>query len=384
VSVIGTWVQRVAQDWLILEITHNGVALGLSVAAQFAPMLVLAPYGGLLVDRLDRRRTIMVTQAISGLLAVVLALITLLDVVSLWSVLALGLALGLVTVLDVPARQAFVASMVEPADYANAQALASSVNNAGRLVGPAVAGVLIAGAGVGVAFLVNAASFVAVLISLAMLDVGRLRPSPRIPRGKGQVREGARYLWGSPQLRATIILVAVVAIFGQNFRVVLPLAATELYHGDAATYGWLTSAIGLGALVGAVVSASMHIPTAWSLVVTAVAFGMANLLAAFSPALAMALVVMVGVGITNIIFNTLARSVLLLNSEPEMHGRMMAIHGQVFLGSTPLGGPLVGWLCEMWGARAGFLVAGGAALLAAALLVRIAYRVRDQPPAVNG
>ncbi len=383
-SVIGTWVQRVAQDWLILEITHNGVALGLSVAAQFAPMLVLAPYGGLLVDRLDRRRTIMVTQAISGLLAVVLALITLLDVVSLWSVLALGLALGLVTVLDVPARQAFVASMVEPADYANAQALASSVNNAGRLVGPAVAGVLIAGAGVGVAFLVNAASFVAVLISLAMLDVGRLRPSPRIPRGKGQVREGARYLWGSPQLRATIILVAVVAIFGQNFRVVLPLAATELYHGDAATYGWLTSAIGLGALVGAVVSASMHIPTAWSLVVTAVAFGMANLLAAFSPALAMALVVMVGVGITNIIFNTLARSVLLLNSEPEMHGRMMAIHGQVFLGSTPLGGPLVGWLCEMWGARAGFLVAGGAALLAAALLVRIAYRVRDQPPAVNG
>jgi MFS family permease len=384
VSVIGTWVQRVAQDWLILEITHNGVALGLSVAAQFAPMLLLAPYGGLLVDRLDRRRTIMATQAISGLLAVVLALITLLDVVSLWSVLALGLALGLVTVLDVPARQAFVASMVEPADYANAQALASSVNNAGRLVGPAVAGVLIAGAGVGVAFIVNAASFVAVLISLAMLDVGRLRPSPRIPRGKGQVREGARYLWESPQLRPTIILVAVVAIFGQNFRVVLPLAATELYHGDAATYGWLTSAIGLGALVGAVVSASVHIPTAWSLVLTAVAFGMANLLAAFSPALAMALVVMVGVGITNIIFNTLARSVLLLNSEPEMHGRMMAIHGQVFLGSTPLGGPLIGWLCEVWGARAGFLVAGGAALLAAALLVRTAYRARDQPPAVSG
>jgi MFS family permease len=384
VSVIGTWVQRVAQDWLILEITHNGVALGLSVAAQFAPMLLLAPYGGLLVDRLDRRRTIMATQAISGLLAVVLALITLLDVVSLWSVLALGLALGLVTVLDVPARQAFVASMVEPADYANAQALASSVNNAGRLVGPAVAGVLIAGAGVGVAFIVNAASFVAVLISLAMLDVGRLRPSPRIPRGKGQVREGARYLWESPQLRPTIILVAVVAIFGQNFRVVLPLAATELYHGDAATYGWLTSAIGLGALVGAVVSASVHIPTAWSLVLTAVAFGMANLLAAFSPALAMALVVMVGVGITNIIFNTLARSVLLLNSEPEMHGRMMAIHGQVFLGSTPLGGPLIGWLCEVWGARTGFLVAGGAALLAAALLVRTAYRARDQPPAVSG
>ncbi|MFL6082871.1 MAG: MFS transporter [Mycobacterium sp.] len=380
VSVVGTWMQRVAQDWLILEITHNGAALGLSVAAQFAPMLFFGPYGGLLVDRLDRRRTLAVTQAISGVLALVLAVITLLSVVALWSVLVLALALGLVTVLDVPARQAFVASMVEPADYANAQALASSVHNAGRLVGPAVAGVLIATVGVGVAFIVNAASFVAVLISLAVLKVDRLRPSPRIARKKGQVREGTRYLWSSPQLRATIILVAVVATFGQNFRVVLPLAATELYHGDAATYGWLTSAIGLGALIGAVVSASVHIPTSWSLVLTAVAFGAANLLAAFSPSLAIALIVMVGVGITNIIFNTLARTVLLLNSEPEMHGRMMAIHGQVFLGSTPLGGPLVGWLCELFGARAGFLIAGGTAVLAAVLLVRTTYRSRHIPP----
>jgi MFS family permease len=376
VSVVGTWVQRVAQDWLVLEITHNAAALGLAVAAQFAPMLLLGPYGGLLVDRLDRRRTIMGTQAISGLLALALAVITLLDVVRLWSVLALGLALGLVTVLDVPSRQAFVASMTEPADYANAQALASSVNNAGRLVGPAVAGVLIASVGVGVAFMVNAASFIAVLVSLAVLNVKRLRPSPRIERRKGQVREGARYLWASPQLRATIILVAVVATFGQNFRVVLPLAATELYHGDAATYGWLTSAIGLGALIGAVVSASMHIPTAWSVVLTTVAFGGANLLAAFSPTLALALIVMVGVGITNIIFNTLARTVLLLNSDPEMHGRMMAIHGQVFLGSTPVGGPLVGWLCELFGARTGFVIAGATALLAAGLLVRMAYRSR--------
>jgi MFS family permease len=394
VSVVGTWVQRVAQDWLILEITHNGTALGVSLAAQFAPMLLLGPYGGLVVDRLDRRRTLLATQAISGLLAVALAVITLLGVVQLWSVLALALGLGLVTVVDVPARQAFVVSMVEPVDYANAQALSSSVNNAGRLIGPAVAGVLIATVGVGVAFMVNAASFVAVLVSLAVLNVKRLRPSPRIERKKGQVREGIRYLWALPQLRVTIVLVAVVAIFGQNFRVVLPLAATELYHGDAATYGWLTSAIGLGALIGAVVSASVQIPTAWSLVVTSVAFGAANLLAAFSPILVMALIVMVGLGVTNIIFNTLARTVMLVNSEPEMHGRMMAIHGQVFLGSTPLGGPLVGWLCELFGARIGFFIAGGTAVLAAVLLARVAYRSRhshavnvedrhlalDQPP----
>ncbi len=380
ISVIGTWVQRVAQDWLVLEITHNGAALGISVAAQFVPMLVLGPYGGLLVDRLDRRRTIVATQAVSGLLAVALAAITLLDVVQLWSVLLLGLGLGLVTVLDVPARQAFIASMVEPADYANAQALASSVNNSGRLIGPALAGVLIAAAGVGAAFIVNAASFVAVLISLAVLKVDRLRPSPRIPRKKGQVREGVRYMWNSPQLRMTILLVAVVAVFGQNFRVVLPLAATELYHGDASTYGWLTSAIGLGALVGAFVSAGVHIPTSWSVLLTTVAFGGVNIVAAFSPTIAMALAVMFGVGITNIIFNTLARTVLLLNAEPEMHGRIMAIHGQVFLGSTPIGGPLVGWLCELWGARTGFFIAGGSALLAAVLLIRSAYRTRNSFP----
>ncbi len=381
ISVIGTWVQRVAQDWLVLEITQNAAALGLSVAAQFVPMLLLGPYGGLLVDRLDRRRTIVATQAVSGVLAVALATITLLDVVQLWSVLLLGLGLGLVTVLDVPARQAFIASMVEPADYANAQALASSVNNSGRLIGPAVAGVLIAAAGVGVAFIVNAASFVAVLVSLAVLKVDRLSPSPRVPRGKGQVREGIAYLWGSPQLRVTILLVAVVAVFGQNFRVVLPLAAVELYGGDASTYGYLTSAIGLGALIGAFFSAGVHIPTSWSVLLTTVAFGGVNIVAAFSPTLAMALAVMFGVGITNIIFNTLARTVLLLNTEPEMHGRIMAIHGQVFLGSTPIGGPLVGWLCELWGARAGFVIAGGTALLAAVVLTRSAFRTRSSFPA---
>lgn len=380
VSVIGTWVQRVAQDWLVLQITDNGAALGVSVAAQFAPMLLFGAYGGLLVDRLDRRRTVMVTQALSGLLAVVLAVITLAGVVQLWSVLALGLGLGLVTVLDVPARQAFVASMVEPADYANAQALASSVNNAGRLIGPAVAGVLIAGVGVGFAFVVNAASFIGVLLSLFLLDRRQLKPSPRIPQEKGQIREGLRYLWSSPQLRVTIVLVAVVAVFGQNFRVVLPLAASQIYHGDASTYGWLTSAIGLGAMLGAVISAGIHIPTAWTLLLTTIAFGAANVVAAFSPVLAMALIVMVVVGVTNIIFNTVARSVLLLNSEPAMHGRMMAVHGQVFLGSTPLGGPLVGWLCELWGARAGFVIAGGTAVLAAALLCGSAYRERHPRP----
>ena len=380
VSVIGTWVQRVAQDWLVLQITDSGTALGVSVAAQFAPMLFLGQYGGLLVDRHDRQRTVMVTQALSGLLAVGLAAITLAGAVQLWSVLALGLGLGLVTVLDVPARQAFIASMVEPADYANAQALASTVNNSGRLVGPAVAGLLIAGIGVGFAFVVNAASFVAVLASLVMLNTRSLKPSPRIPRAKGQIREGLTYLWQSPRLRTTIILVTVVAIFGQNFRVVLPLAATQLYHGDASTYGWLTSAIGFGALLGAVISASVRIPTAWTLVLSTIAFGAVNVVAAFSPAFAMALALMALVGLTNIVFNTVARSVLLLNSEPEMHGRMMAIHGQVFLGSTPIGGPLVGWLCELWGARAGFLIAGGTALLAAALLCRVAYRSRHQPP----
>jgi MFS family permease len=380
VSVVGTWMQRVAQDWLVLTLTGSGVALGISTALQFGPMLLLGLWGGTVVDRVDRRKLIIATQSVQAVLAATLAVLALTGVVELWMVYALALALGLVTVLDSPARQAFVGEMVEPADYVNAQALNSTVHNAGRLVGPAVAGLLIATTGVGVAFVVNALSFLAVLAGLVRMDPAGLRRTAPKPRSKGQAREGLRYVLSSPDLRAVLLLVGVVALFGQNFRVVLPLLAQSTFNGGAEVYGYLTAALGLGAVLGALFSASRETATSWALVLACLAFGVVNLLAAAAPTLVAAYLAMVAVGFANIVFNTLGRTVLQLGSDPGMHGRVLALHGLVFLGSTPFGGPLLGWVCEAFGARVGLAVAGVAALLAGAVLFPRLRRLRGVAP----
>jgi MFS family permease len=372
VSIAGTWAQRVAQDWLILTLTGSGVALGFSTVLQFGPVLLLGMWGGAVVDRLDRRRLLIVTQSVQAVLAAVLGTLALTGVVQLWMVYALALALGVVTVFDNPARQALVGEMVPPTHYVNAQALTSTVHNAGRLVGPAVAGLLIATTGVGVAFVVNAASFVAVLIGLVRIDPATLHRTTPAGGRERRAREGLRYVRGSPDLWATLLLVGVVALFGQNFRVVLPLLAQDTFHGGPEVYGYLTAALGLGAVLGALFSASRETATPWGLLLSCLAFGAVNLVAAAAPVLVAAYVAMVGVGFVNIVFNTLARSVLLLGSEPAMHGRVLALHGLVFLGSTPFGGPLLGWVGEAFGARTGLLVAGVASLAAGlALFPRI-------------
>lgn len=369
VSVVGTWMQRVAQDWLVLTLTGSGVALGISTALQFGPMLLLGLWGGVVVDRVDRRKLIICTQSLQAVLAATLAVLALTGLVELWMVYALALALGLVTVLDSPARQALVGEMVEPADYVNAQALNSTVHNAGRLVGPAVAGVLISTSGVGVAFAVNAVSFVAVLAGLLRMDPATMRrAAPTGPR-KGQAREGLRYVLASPDLRAVLLLVGVVALTGQNFRVVLPLLASSTFGGGAEVYGYLTAALGLGAVLGALFSASRETATSWGLLLACFAFGLVNLLAAAAPTLLAAYLAMVSIGFVNIVFNTLGRTVLQLGSDPGMHGRVLAVHGLVFLGSTPFGGPLLGWVCEAYGARAGFVLAGVASLVTGGVLL---------------
>jgi MFS family permease len=364
--------QRVAQDWLVLTLTGSGVALGISTALQFGPILVLGLWAGAVVDRLNRRRLIIVTQAVQAVLAATLAVLTLTGTVELWMVYALALALGVVTAFDSPARQALVGEMVAPEDYVNAQALSSTIHNAGRLVGPAIAGLLIATTNVGVAFAVNAVSFAAVLIGLLRMDARGLRPVAVADSGKGAAREGLRYVLASPDLRAALLLVGVVALFGQNFRVVLPLLAQSSFDGGAEVYGYLTAALGLGAVVGALFSASRETATSWGLLISCFGFGVVNLIAAAAPTLIAAYLAMAAIGFANIIFNTLARTVLQLGSDPSMHGRLLALHGLVFLGSTPFGGPLLGWICEAFGARAGLVVAGGTALLAAvALLPRL-------------
>ena len=238
--------QRVAQDWLVLTLTGSGVALGIATALQFGPLLVLGLWAGAVVDRLNRRRLIIVTQTIQAVLAATLAVLTLTGTVELWMVYALALALGIVNAFDTPARQAFVGEMVEPENYVNAQALSSTIHNAGRLVGPAIAGILIATTDVGVAFAVNAVSFVGVLIGLLRIDAGSLRPVAVPESGKGAARAGLRYVLAKPELRATLLLIGVIALFGQNFRVVLPLLAQDTFQSGAEVYGYLTAALGLG------------------------------------------------------------------------------------------------------------------------------------------
>jgi MFS family permease len=363
--------QRVAQDWLVLQLTHSGVALGVASALQFAPVLVLGAWGGAVIDRVDRRRLLIATQAVSALLAAVLAMVTATGVVTLWMVYALTLALGVVTVFDSPARQTFVAEMVGTGKVVNAQSLYSSVHNSGRLIGPALAGVIIASLGVAAAFAVNALSFIAMIVALASMDLTALIRTPPLARAPRQIRDGLVYLWSRRELRASLVLIAVVGVFGQNFRVVLPLLAEQTYRGGAQSYGYLTAALGLGAVVGALGSAARGRSTARGLLLTCVAFGAANLLAAAAPSFALALAVIAVVGVTNIIFNTVARTLLILGSEPTVRGRVMSLYTIVFLGSTPIGGPIVGWACQVWGPRSGFVIAGVTAVAAAAAMFRL-------------
>ncbi|MHA6622845.1 MFS transporter [Pseudonocardia sp. DLS-67] len=369
-SVVGTWMQRVAQDWLVLELTRDPVAVGTALALQFLPMLLFGVWGGVLVDRLDRWKLLVATQAASALLAAVLAVTTLLGATTLGLVYVMAALLGLVTVVDSPARHTFVTDLVPPGDYVNAQALNSTIHNTGRLVGPAVAGLVIAATGAGEAFAVNAISFAAVLVGLARIDRSALHRTAKAGSGRGQAMAGLRYAWGHRELRACLFLVAVVGLFSQNFRVILPVTAVEVLGGDAATYGYLTSALGLGAVLGAVGAASSVTVTGRRLLACTVALGATNLVMALAGQLAFALAGLVAVGVANIAFNTMARSLLQLRSAPEMQGRVMALHVLLNLGTTPLGGPLLGWVCAMAGSAWGFVVAGGAALLAAVVVIR--------------
>ncbi|BCI51783.1 MFS transporter [Mycolicibacterium litorale] len=373
ISVTGTWMQRVAQDWLVFEITDSPVAIGIALALQFGPILLLGIWGGVIADRVDRRTTLIVTQVIQLILALVLGVLAVASVIELWMVFLFALLLGLVTVVDQPVRQSFVANLVHRDSYANAQVLNSTAQNLGKFIGPAIAGAVIAWQDVGAAFLINALSFVAMLVALALMKRSELLPQPRLARGKGQAREGVVYVWRHPQLRIAMVLLVVVSVLGQNFRVVFPIIGA-MFGGDAGAYGSLMAALGLGALVAALFTAARETATTGSLVVAAIGFGVLSTVLAGSPGLTFALVVTAGLGVTNFVFNTLVRTVMLLVSDAQMQGRVMALHGLVFLGSTPIGGLIIGWVCEQWGVRVGLLVGGVSVLLSAAGAIGMSRR----------
>jgi MFS family permease len=367
VSLVGTWMQTVAQAWLVLELTGSGTALGMVAAAQFLPILLLAPYGGLLADRLDKRRVLIATQVGLGVIALTLGVLVVTGAVRLWMVVGLALLLGLVTAADNPARQAFAHEMVGPERLRNAVSLNSVMVNAARAIGPAAAGLLIAGTGTGVCFLVNAASYAAVVLALATMDVGELRPSPPAAREPGQVREGLRYVGRTPQLLIPLLMLALIGTLAYEFKVVLPLLATGPFGGDATTYGLLTSAMGAGAIVGGLLVAGHGHTGLRPLTVAAALFGAAILATALAPTLAVAVIALTLVGAASVSFLATGNTTLQLASEPRFRGRVMALWTVAFLGSTPLGAPIVGVVSEHIGPRGGLVVGGLACLVAAAI-----------------
>jgi MFS family permease len=366
VSVTGTWMQTVAQSWLVLDLTGSGVDLGITVALQFLPMLLFGLWGGLLADRYDKRKLLVATQVVSGILGFALFALVAFDAVELWMVYVLAFLLGVVTMVDMPARQSFVIEMVGPDEIPNAVGLNSAMYNTGRILGPAVAGVTISTLGLAPAFLANALSYMAVVVALMVMDTDQLHRGARAERKRGEVRAGLRYVWADPTLRSTLFLVGVLGMFGFNFIVVLPLLAKFTFSAGAGLYSVMTALMSMGSLIGALFAASRLEPTRRRLVGAGIAFGVLLLATSVAPTAWLTCALLVPVGVFVMVFLATANTTLQLNSDPAMRGRVMALYGLLFLGTTPAGAPLLGWVSEQWGPRFGLAI-GGVLSLAAAL-----------------
>jgi MFS family permease len=366
ISFSGTWMQMVAQSWLVLQLTGSGTALGTVMATQFLPTLFLAPFGGMIADRFDKRRLIIGTQSMAGLLALTLGVITLTGVVEIWMVYALAAGFGTVTALDNPSRQTFVMEMVGPDDVANAVTLNSVVVNAARAIGPAIGGVIIASVGVGQCFVFNAASYVAVVVAMLLIRGDELHPAARSKRGPGQLREGFAYAWRTPVLRTTLVMLVIIGTLTYEFSTTLPLLAEFTFDKGASGLAVMTSLMGVGAVVGGLVVASTGPPTPARLVRIAAGFGASVVGVALMPSVGLVYALMPIVGAMSVSMIALSNATLQLNSEPRLRGRVMALFSMALLGSTPIGGPLVGYIGEHVDPRAAVFVGGVAALLAAA------------------
>jgi MFS family permease len=366
VSVTGTWMQMVAAAWLVLHLTNSGVALGIDTALAFGPILVLGPLGGMVADRHDKRRILLGTQVAFGLLALALWAVVASGVVELWMVYALSFLQGVVTSVDQPTRQSFFAEMVEPRDLPNAVSLNSAVMTGTRIVGPALAGVLIAGVGMEWCFLINAVSYLAVIAGLLAMRTDELRPH-RATRSRGAIRNGLRYAWRTDELRRPLVLMSVLFLFSFNFSVLIPLFAQRTFDGDAGTLGVLFMVTGIGSLAGALVLAGRPNPSERRLARAAVGVGVVTMLVALAPTLPAAIAAMFPLGVASIVFFVTANSTLQLSSRPDMRGRVMALYGIVFLGSTPIAAPIAGWVGEHLGPRVG-LAGGGVIALVTGLI----------------
>ncbi|MEO7260338.1 MAG: MFS transporter [Jatrophihabitantaceae bacterium] len=369
ISLTGTWAQRVAQDWLVLQLTDSGIALGIVTALQFGPALLLSLYGGALADRGDKRKLLLGAQAGMGITALALGLLDVSGVVTLWHVLALAAVLGVISAIETPIRQSFVVEMVGPGDLPNAVALNSMNFNLARIIGPAIAGLVITAFGTGWAFLGNALSTVAVLGGLALMRSAELTPSEPVRRQPGQYRAAVRYVRTRSDLVLPMLLMFIVGTFGMNFQISIALVAKQLFHRGAASFGLLSTMLAIGATLGALASTTRRTrPTRLFLVGAAVAFSLTELLAGLMPSFELTALALIPAGFTMITLAQAANATVQLGVEPTMRGRVMGLYILCFMGGTPIGAPIVGWVAELFGPRWAML-GGGLICLVATLVV---------------
>jgi len=377
ISTSGTFMQSIAQDWLVLKLSNSGTALGIVSALQYVPILFLAPYGGVIADRFQKRKILYVTQSVAGLLALILGTLVATNVIRLWMVFILAFCLGLTNAFDNPTRQSFVVELVGEDELKNAVTLYSTLVNLARIIGPGIAGVLITVVGLAPCFIINGISYAAVVAMLYKIHADELRLSPPAARSKAQIREGFRYVMSNPILRSTLLMIVIIGCLTFEFQVSLPLIARFTFNGDARVYASLSMALGVGAVIGGLMIAGQREVSADRLVRGALWFGLVILAAAFMPSLPLSVLALVLVGIFSIAFTSMGNTVLQLESTPQMRGRVMSFWAIAFLGSTTFGGPIVGWIGEYAGPRWA-LALGGLAAVSAAIL---GWRALNHVPA---
>ncbi len=382
VSNVGTWMQRTAQDWLVLtQLTdHKASAVGVVMSLQFGPQLLLLPWTGFAADHFNQRKLLMATQATMGVLALALGALTVTGVVQLWQVYLFAFLSGCAAAFDAPVRQTFVAELVGDEDLPNAVALNSTSFNAARMIGPAVSGLVIASVGTGWAFIINGASFVAVLASLCLFRASELRANARAVRAPGGFTEGFRYVWGRPDLKAILLMLFLIGTFGLNFPIFISTMAVGVFHTDARGYGLLSSTMAIGTIAGALLSAGRGVPRFTTLLVGALTFGLGCALAAIAPNYGLFAIALVVIGVGALTVTTATNTLMQLTTEPAMRGRVMAIRLAIALGATPIGAPIVGWIADhpgpRWSLGVGAASGFGAAAVAAYVLMRQRGRTR--------
>ncbi|HEY8947956.1 MAG TPA: MFS transporter [Rhizomicrobium sp.] len=379
VSNTGTWMQRVAQDWLVLtELTHhNATAVGIVMALQFGPQLLLLPWAGYAADHLDRRKLMIATQAGMGMLAMLLGVLTVTGHITLWGVYTIAFLFGCVSAMDAPARQVFVSEMVDEDHIANAVGLNSTSFNAGRMIGPAAAGLTIAALGTGWAFILNGLSFFVVLISLFFLRVHELHTHERAVKRRGGLLEGFRYVWQRPDLKAAMIMLFFIATFGFNFAIFISVMAVREFHAGAGRYGLLSSAMAVGTMCGALLAAGREKPSFQHICLGAAVFAIGSSLAAIMPSYWLFAAALVICGVAALTFANSSNALMQLATDPTMRGRVMAIRLAVAMGGTPIGAPIVGWVADTWGPRWSIGVAAASGIIATIVGVRYLMKHED-------